>query len=212
MNFAEIRRQFVLAVIFLTLGLFLSASAAHLIPQAQPQTNANEVVLTLDTAQSKVHWTLGTTLHTVHGTFALKRGTVRFDPESGKASGEIVADATSGESGNTSRDKRMHKEILESVRYAEVIFHPDHFEGQVSAQGSTKATLHGTFLLHGSEHELSVPVQAELAADRWKGTAKFSVPYIEWGLKNPSNFLLKTDPSVDIDLQMTGAVQGAKTP
>ena len=127
MNFAEIQRQFVLAVIFLTLGLFLSASAAHRIPQAQPQTNANEVVLTLDTAQSKVHWTLGTTLHTVHGTFALKRGTVRFDPESGKASGEIVADATSGESGNTSRDKRMHKEILESVRYAEVIFHPDHF-------------------------------------------------------------------------------------
>ncbi len=208
MNLAGIRRQFVFAGVLLAAGVLLSATAAHRPPQAP----ANEIILTLDPAHSKVHWTLGSTLHTVHGTFALKRGTVRFDPETGKASGEIVADATSGESGNDSRDKKMHKEILESPRYAEVVFRPDRVEGKVQGQGSCRVQVRGTFLLHGSEHELTVPVQAELAADHWKGTAKFSVPYIQWGLKNPSNFFLKADPAVDIDLQMTGSVQSPKTP
>jgi polyisoprenoid-binding protein YceI len=212
MNLSQIRRQLFLTAILLALGLLLSASAAHRAPQSRGQTGANEIVLALDPAQSKVHWTLGTTLHTVHGTFALKRGTVRLDLESGKASGEIVADTASGQSGNDSRDKKMHKEILETSRYAEVVFRPDRVEGKVPASGSSSVQVHGTFVLHGSEHELTVPVQAELAADHWKGTTKFRIPYIDWGLKNPSNFFLKTDPAVEIDLQMSGAMQSSKTP
>jgi polyisoprenoid-binding protein YceI len=212
MNSAQIRRQLFLTAILLAVGLLLSASAAHRPSAPRGQTGANEIVLALDPAHSKVHWTLGTTLHTVHGTFALKRGTVRIDPESGKANGEIVADATSGQSGNDSRDKRMHKEILETARYTEVVFRPDRVEGQVPATGFASVQIHGAFLLHGAEHELTVPVQAEVAADHWKGTAKFRIPYIDWGLKNPSNFLLRTDPAVDIELQMTGVVQSSKTP
>jgi polyisoprenoid-binding protein YceI len=211
MSSVTIRRQLVFGAMLLTLGVLLSASAAHRPPQAEAQPDANQIVLTLDPAQSKVHWTLGSTLHTVHGTFRLKRGTLHVESENGKASGEIVADATSGESGNDSRDKKMHKEILESARYTEVVFRPDRVEGKVPTQGSTTVQLHGTFSLHGSEHELTVPVQAELATDHWKGTAKFSVPYIQWGLKSPNNFFLKADPSVNIDLQLTGDVQSGKS-
>ncbi len=205
------RQLFAFTSALFALGVLLSASAADRLPPAEEKAGANEVVLAIDPAQSKVHWTLGTTLHTVHGTFALKRGTVRIDSESGKASGEIVADAASGQSGNESRDKKMHNEILETSRYTEVVFRPDRVEGKVPASGSASVQIHGTFLLHGSEHELTVPVQAELTGERWKGTAKFRIPYIDWGLKNPSNFLLKTDPTVDIDLQMTGTVQDSKT-
>jgi polyisoprenoid-binding protein YceI len=175
------------------------------------QASANEIVLSLDPAQSKVHWTLGSTLHTVHGTFALKRGILRLDPATGKASGEIVVDATTAESGNDSRDKKMHKEILESARYTEVIFRPDRVEGKVAAVGASSVQVHGTFLLHGAEHELTVPVQADLTSDHWKGTGKFNVPYITWGLKSPSNFMLKADPSVDVELEMKGGLQIPKT-
>jgi len=212
MNLTEIRRQLFFIAVLLTLGLLLSASAAHHPPQPLGQAGANEIVLAFDPAQSKVHWTLGSTLHTVHGTFALKRGMLRLDRDSGRTTGEIVADATSGESGNGSRDKRMHKEILETSRYADVVFRPDRIDGKVPALGSATVLIHGTFLLHGSEHELTVPVQAELTADHWKGTAKFPIPYIDWGLKNPSNFLLKVDPFVRIDLQIAGELQGPKTP
>jgi polyisoprenoid-binding protein YceI len=212
MNSVGIRRQLVFAAMLLALMTLLSASAAHRPPQAPAQASGNEIVLSLDAAQSKVHWTLGSTLHTVHGTFALKRGILRLDPATGKASGEIVADATSAESGNDSRDKKMHKEILESARYTEVVFRPDRVEGKVAAAGASSVQVHGTFLLHGAEHELTVPVQADLTSDHWKGTGKFNVPYITWGLKNPSNFMLKADPSVDVELEMKGGLQVPKAP
>lgn len=187
----------------------VSARAWTQSPQTTLQAKPGEVILRLDPAQSKLHWTLGSTLHTVHGTFALKRGEVRFDPASGSASGEIVADATSGASGNEGRDKKMHREILESSRYGEVIFRPTRLEGKVSTQGSSHVQVQGTFLLHGSEHELTVPIDAELAGDHWKGSAKFGVPYIQWGLKSPNTFLLKADPVVEIELEMSGALQSA---
>jgi polyisoprenoid-binding protein YceI len=192
---------------FLAVGILFTAAAF-----SRPQTDSRDIVLGVDPAQSKIHWTLGATAHTVHGTFGLKRGTLRFNPATGKASGEIVADATSGESGNDSRDEKMHKEILESERFPEVVFRPDHLEGKVSPQGPSSVQLHGTFVIHGGEHELTVPVQAELNADHWKGTAKFSVPYVAWGLKNPSGFLLKVDRSVEIALEMSGSLQTSATP
>jgi polyisoprenoid-binding protein YceI len=181
-------------------------------PQPAVQTKPAEVTLNLDVAQSKLHWTLDSTLHTVHGTFNLKRGAVKFDPATGNASGEFVVDAASGESGNDGRDKKMHGEILESARYTEVIFRVKRIEGKVLAQGSSNVQVHGTFILHGAEHELTVPVQAELNGHRWKGSAKFSVPYIQWGLKSPNTFLLKADPTVEIELELSGTLQGALAP
>src|SRR5579872_6843533 len=193
-------------------SVMLAACAWPQTPELEAQTNAAEITLNLDPVQSKVHWTLGSTLHTVHGTFALKRGTVRIDPAAGSAGGEFVADATSGESGNEGRDKKMHREILESGRYAEVVFRPKRIDGKILTQGSSNVQVHGTFLLHGSEHELIVPVQAELSGNRWKGSAKFSVPYIQWGLKSPNTFLLKADPAVEIELELSGTLQGSAAP
>jgi polyisoprenoid-binding protein YceI len=164
---------------------------------------AREVALTVDAAQSKVNYTLDTTLHTVHGTFALKRGTIRIEAD-GKASGEIVADATSGQSGDSGRDKKMHKDVLESAKYTDVVFRPDRVDGKFPASGSVSVQMHGKFALHGSEHELTVPVKGEITGDRWHGTATFKIPYVEWGLKSPSNFILKADPVVEVELELTG--------
>src|SRR5271169_1252183 len=114
------------------LGLVvLLAAAAPLPPTGSTQAAASEIVLTLDPAQSKVHWTVDSTLHTVHGTFALKSGNVHFDPETGRAGGKILVYAPSGESGNNSRDKRMHKEILETAKYPDVVFRPTQVDGKV---------------------------------------------------------------------------------
>jgi polyisoprenoid-binding protein YceI len=143
----------------------------------------------------------------VHGTFAVKRCTLRLDPATGKAAGEIVVDAASGESGSDSRDKKMRKEVLESARFTDIIFRPDRVEGGVAPQGASNAQLHGVCVLHGSEHEITVPVRAELNAEKWKGTATFSVPYNDWGLKNPGNFLLKVDHTVAIEVDMAGSMQ-----
>jgi polyisoprenoid-binding protein YceI len=197
------------ASLFLSLIIAVVAlSVLSALPQhAAPHAPSSELALQLDPAQSQVHWTLGSTLHTVHGTFAFKSGALHLDPATGKASGEIVLDARSGASGNGSRDKKMHKEVLESERFAEVIFRPDRVEGKLFQQGTSAVQIHGIFVLHGSEHELTVPVQAELAPDHWTASARFSVPFLDWGLKNPGNFLLKVDHSVDVELALKGTLQ-----
>jgi hypothetical protein len=168
---------------------------------------AAQIVLSVDPAKSTVHWSVESSLHTVHGTFHVKRGTISVDPATGKASGEIVVDARSGESGNDGRDRRMHKEILESSQYTEAVFRPDHADGTIVAQGDSSLKLHGIFSLHGADHELNVLTRATLREGQWKGTAAFEVPYIDWGLKNPSNFLLKVKPVVDVQLELAGAVR-----
>ena len=202
-----IRTNFVQLALLLCLAVLLAASVS---PQVQ---NSSKVInLSVDPAESKIHWTLGATMHTVHGTFGLKRGTLRCDPATGKAGGEIVVDATSGASGNDSRDKKMHKEVLESGRFPEIVFRPDRVEGKVQPQGSFGVEIHGIFSLHGAEHELTVPIQAELSADHWKGSGKFSVPYAQWGLKNPSTFLLRVVPTVEIELELSGSLQKPATP
>src|SRR5947209_3291321 len=81
---------------------------------------AQEMQFQLDPAQSKVDFVLGDVLHTVHGTFNLKPSTIYFDPQNGTASGGFVVDATSGNSGSKGRDKKMHKEILESAKYPDI--------------------------------------------------------------------------------------------
>jgi polyisoprenoid-binding protein YceI len=183
------------------------------LPQhAAPQPPASEIVFGIDPAQSKVHWTLGTTLHTVHGSFAFKTGTLRLDPATGKAGGEITVYATSGDSGNDGRDKKMHKEVLESVKYPDVIFRPDRVEGKIAPQGESNVQVHGILVLHGSEHEVAVPVHAEITGDRWTGSAKFNVPFIDWGLKNPSNFFLKVNHVVEIELELKGSLQNSTAP
>src|SRR5215467_9529086 len=124
---------------------FLVALPQH----AAPQTAASPLTFNIDPAQSTVHWTLGSSLHTVHGTFTLKRGSLRVDPTSSKVEGEIIVDATSGQSGNDGRDKKMHKEVLESAKFSEIVFRPDSITGNLAPKGESTVQLHGRFLIHG---------------------------------------------------------------
>jgi polyisoprenoid-binding protein YceI len=177
------------------------------VQQAAQAQSASQMALSVDAAQCALHWTLDSSVHTVHGSFRVKRGSVSFDSATGKTSGEIVVDAASGESGNDSRDHKMHEEVLESGKYADVIFRPQRVEGTVNASGNSTLTVYGTFSLHGAEHAFSAPVQVELKDTAWKASTSFSVPFLEWGLKNPSNFLLKVKPVVNVSVELSGSLQ-----
>jgi polyisoprenoid-binding protein YceI len=186
------------------LAVLLSAGAAELRPHALAQPDGGKLVLSIDPAKSKVRWSLGSTLHTVHGSFAVTRGQVQFDQATGSANGEIVVDAKSGESGNDSRDKKMHGEILESNKFAEIQFHPQRIAGKLTDEKMSILQVHGVFVLHGGEHEMDVPVEAKITGEHWSAMANFKVPYIQWGLKNPGTFLLKVKPEVEIELEFAG--------
>jgi polyisoprenoid-binding protein YceI len=160
--------------------------------------------VTLDPAQTTVEWTLVTTLHTVHGTFKMKSGTVTFDRKSGNASGVIIVNATSGESGNNARDKKMHKEILESQRYGEITFTAERVIGDVVSKGGSTIQVQGVFHIHGSDHDLTLSIPVEINGNEVKASASFIVPYQDWGMKDPSNFLLHVEKKVTVNVSAIG--------
>src|SRR6185369_2203845 len=95
---------------------------------------AEEISVSLDPARTTIAFSLGATFHTVHGSFQLKSGALRFDIVSGAVRGEIAVDMQSGESGNATRDKTMRDEVLETRRFPTAVFRPDRFEGRLTAE------------------------------------------------------------------------------
>jgi polyisoprenoid-binding protein YceI len=167
---------------------------------------AQQTTLQLDPAQTTVKFTLGDVLHTVHGTFRLKQGTLQLDSSAAKLTGEIVVDAKSGESGSKTRDGKMHREVLESAQYPEIVFRPERVEGTVSPKGKSTVKVHGIFAIHGVDREIAVPAEADLEEDHWTATLHFTIPYVKWGMKNPSALFLRVDDSVQIDVVAAGTL------
>jgi polyisoprenoid-binding protein YceI len=170
---------------------------------AQPRT------FELDPAQTKVAFTLGSVLHTVHGSFNLKRGSIQFDDSTGEASGELVVDALSGESGNSSRDKKMHKENLESSMYSDIVFTPRHIKGTVAADGRSQVTVDGLLALHGQSHPMIMTIDVELQHGAGSADTAFVVPYETWGVKDPSTFILRVSDKVEINVHAVGRLTPA---
>ena len=180
--------------------LFLAFSCS---PFAQ-EAFAQEVRLHLDAASTMVNFTLGDVLHTVHGAFKLKSGEMWIDASNGKAGGQIVVNALSGESGSGARDSRMRKNILESAKYGEITFAPDRVEGKVNLQGDSEVRLHGQFTIHGGTHEMTMNVKSHMEQQKVTATITFPVPYVQWGMKNPSTMFLRVNDTVEIAIQAAG--------
>jgi polyisoprenoid-binding protein YceI len=165
---------------------------------------AHDFQLHLDAAQTQVQFTLPDILHTVHGAFKLKQGELNFDPATGLATGTLVVDATSGQSGSDARDSRMNKNILESARFPEFVFTVNHFTGQFHDSGDSDLALHGIFRIHGADHEMDLPVHVHSAAGGLTAETQFAIPYVKWGMKNPSTLFLRVSDTVQIDIKACG--------
>ena len=154
----------------------------------------------------KINFTIGDILHTVHGSFKLKTGDVNFDLPTKAVSGTLIVDAKSGQSNNRLRDRKMHREVLESERYPEIIFRLDRVDGTVAFTGSSSIQVHGIFSIHGTEHEFTMPVQLQFFSDHWIADSHFTIPYVKWGIKNPSTFFLRVSEEVEIEVHATGSI------
>jgi polyisoprenoid-binding protein YceI len=167
---------------------------------------AEQIAVDFDSAKTTINWTLAGNVHTIHGSFKLKQGHIAFDPSSGAIAGELIVDATSGQSGSGVRDKRMHKEILESNRFPEVKFVPKKVAAVLPLTGTTSLRLNGVFSIHGVAHEITIPLEAGISGSEVTGKGKFVVPFVDWGMRDPSNFLFKVDKTVDVEVVAVGRV------
>ena len=185
-------------LLFLALPLSLAATAF-----AQHET------FTVSPDASRVGFALNGTGHHVEGVFHVQDGTIQFDPAAQTISGSIVVAANSGNSSDSGRDKKMNSEVLNSDKFTEITFVPKSYTGKLAATGDSTIQVSGVFTLHGSSHDITVPMQVHIAGSSLEAKGQFVVPYVKWGLKDPSIFILKVAKQVDIDLDLKGGITPA---
>ncbi|HEY0308868.1 MAG TPA: YceI family protein [Acidobacteriaceae bacterium] len=182
-----------LAVVALALILVPAALAQHQTFAVNPDA-------------SDVKITLNTTHEVVNGTFHIKFGSIEFDRRSTKMSGSVVVLAGSGKTGNSSRDKKMNNDILKVDQFTTVSFAPKAYNGTIAASGDSTIQVSGVFTLLGAAHDLTIPIQIHVDSSKATAKAQFVVPYVRWGLKNPSFMFWKAENNVEIDLDLVGQV------
>lgn len=175
-------------------------------PGMSAPTSARQAVLELNPANTRIDYSLQGWPHVTHGMFQLVRGIIRIDPATGKADGSVIVSATSGDSGSHMRDSEMKDSILEVQRYPEITFAPQQAEGQRSVKGEFPATIRGILTLHGNPHEITINMMVQASGDRFTAAARFAVPYVAWGLKNPSLLIFRCADTVYVDVTTKGQV------
>jgi len=192
------------------LGVLCLIVLLAIAPAAVAQEKASGLDFNLDPANTVIHWTLNTNVHIVHGTFKLKNGTIHIDPATGNATGLIVIDATSGDSGDSARDKRMDNVVLETAKYPTITFRPTRVEGKVDLNASGPINVDGVMTLLGQDHPMQLIVNLHPQDSRVASESHFTVPFVAWGLKDPSFMMFRTEKQVAIDIEAT-AVHSADT-
>jgi hypothetical protein len=91
-----------------------------------------------------------------------------------------VADTTGAVSGDESRGRRMHKDILESARYPKIVFTPSHVEAAVAPQGMSHVLVHACSASNGAGHEITIPVEVNVAGTSVTASARFIIAYVQW--------------------------------
>jgi polyisoprenoid-binding protein YceI len=158
---------------------------------------------------SKVAFSLGGNTHHVDGTFHVQSGSIDFDRSAQTISGSVVVAAGSGNSGDQGRDKKMNSDVLDVSHYADVSFVPKSYQGTIAPTGDSTIQVTGVFTLHGTPHDLTVPMQIHIDGATLTAKTHFTVPYVQWGLKDPSIFILKVAKVVDIDLALAGRLSSS---
>jgi hypothetical protein len=119
-------------------------------------------------------------------------------------SGSVVVLAGSGRTGNGSRDKKMNKDILKVEQHATVSFEPKSYAGTIAPSVDSTIQVTGIFTLLVAPHEMTIPILVHLEGTTAAAKAHFVLPYVQWGLKNPSFLFWKADNDVTIDLSLIG--------
>jgi polyisoprenoid-binding protein YceI len=173
---------------------------------AQSSAAAAPYRLVLDPAATEITFTLGATLHTVRGSFALASGEIAFDPDTGTTSGEIRVDARSGDTGIDRRDRVMHEEVLDSARHPLLVLRPERIEVSRREADVLAGTLFGRFEVRGASHPIAIAFEGARRGERAELTARFDVPWVAWGLPDPSNALLSVAKTLAVSISARGAL------
>jgi hypothetical protein len=171
-----------------------------------PAVLAQHQTFAVNPDASEVQMKLNTTHEIVNGTFHVQSGSISFDRTAYHMSGIVIVTAGSGNTGNDSRDRKMKKDILKADQFSAVSFAPKKYNGTIAVSGDSAIQVSGVFTLLGTPHDLTVPMQIHMDGTKATAKAQFVIPYVQWGLKNPSFLIWKAENYVAINLSLVGII------
>jgi polyisoprenoid-binding protein YceI len=176
---------------------------------ASPATN---LMLHVDPAATQIHFTVGSLVRNVRGSFQFKGGALALDPDSTLAQGELLVDATTVHTGSAAEDKRIQDEVLESARYPSIFFHAEHRRGELpKSNGEADILLDGSLNIHGADHPMQMRVHVVRQGDALTATTRFLVPYVDWGMKQPHSTLFRLSRQAVVDVTAKGTIRTVPT-
>jgi polyisoprenoid-binding protein YceI len=98
----------------------------------------------------------------------------------------------------------MLNDVLQASQFSDVTFVPQTYTGTLALTGDSTLQVTGIFTLHGTPHNITVPMQLHIDGAKCTAKTTFKVPYVQWGLKDPSIFILKVAKEVDVNLTLIG--------
>ena len=162
--------------------------------------------LQVDGEKSAITFSLTDTLHAVKGNFAVASGAVSMDPKTGAMGGLITVNATSGHRDSPARDRRMVRDELKAKLFPTITFAPQHFTGAWADEGDSTLQVTGVFTLLGHAHTITVPMNVAVEHGQATAQGEFPVPYVAWGLPDPSVLFLRVGKVVTIGIRIVGSV------
>jgi polyisoprenoid-binding protein YceI len=193
---------------------FVAAAQQPAQPHSKPSPSipaSRNIEIHLDPHTTQIHFKVGSMLRDVRGSFQFKGGAIAIDPDSTLAQGELLADATTVHTGSSSRDRDVQQQILESSRYPSIFFHIEHLRGKIPEKdGSADVIAEGTLNIHGADHSMQMRVHLVRVDDKLTATTRFTVPYVEWGMKQPHS-LVHMSKTVQVDVSARGTIRSVAT-
>ena len=174
-----------------------------LLPSGQAASDSGTLVL--DDDGCRVSFRLKATLHSVKGSFAAVGGRIDIQAE-GRLQGTIRLDAGTAQTGNGRRDRKMHEQVLLSERFPLIELQLQSWSGELSESGG-RVAVRGTLVLQEREHAVETEVDVKRQGDRFSGRAELEIPYVEWGLEDPSAGPLRVGKVVRVRVDLAGRLE-----
>jgi len=159
---------------------------------------AQATAFRIDPATAEAGFDLKATAHTVHGTTTSVSGGVRVEPAADGSlvlSGKIEIGAAWLRTGNDRRDATMHEKSLLTASFPTIVFAPARFApaGPAGADGATAGALEGRITIRGQTRPLTIAATLAPRGDRIETTGTFDVHWADFGVPDPSFFIVKIE-------------------
>jgi len=82
----------------------------------------------------------------------------------------------------------------------------EHVNGYDAQKSIQKITVNGTMTLHGTKHALVLEFALSRDGQATVAVTHFLIPYVAWGIKDPSNAFIHVEKEVLIEITARGSM------